>query len=491
VIILLIVLPAIAGATAFLVRRDPARRGLLVGAAIAHAALTASCWWRRAAPLASGWLALDAAGLLFLSLTSLLFLASAVYAVDYLRHEVRGGRTDFVEGSLFSNAPEAVFTACLLFFLATMTLVCASRHFGLLWVAVEATTLASAPLIYFHRHHRSLEATWKYLVICSVGIGLALLGTLCLAVAAAGRGGGAASMVLDDLLARGGSLEPSWLRLAFLLLLVGYGTKMGLAPLHTWLPDAHSESPSLVSALLSGALLNCAFLAILRSQQVLEAGGQGGVGRDLLLTFGLASMGLAGVFVLGQTDYKRMLAYSSVEHMGILALGVGLGGAAARGAMLHAVNHSLTKGVLFLVAGNILHVYQTKGVASVTGLVRTLPISGPLWVAGMLAVTGSPPFGPFLSEFIILVGALQQGRGVVAVLYLVFLATVFVGMGQTVLRMAQGPAPPGGPAPGTGEPWPSVIVPAALAAAVLVLGVYVPPALDTMIREAASLVGGS
>jgi hydrogenase-4 component F len=491
VIVLLIALPALAGAAAFFVRRDTARRAMLVAAALAHAALTASCWWRRPGPLASGWLALDAVGLLFLTLTSVLFLASAAYAIDYLRHEVRGRRTDFVEGALFSNAPEAIFTGCLLFFLATMTLVCASRHLGLLWVAVEATTLASAPLIYFHRHHRSLEATWKYLVICSVGIGLALLGTFCLAVAAARPEAGAASMVLDELVARGPSLQPAWLRLAFLLLLVGYGTKMGLAPLHTWLPDAHSESPSLVSALLSGALLNCAFLAVLRSQQVLDAGAQGSFGRDLLVIFGLVSMGLAGVFVLGPTDYKRMLAYSSVEHMGILALGVGIGGSGVRGAMLHAVNHSLTKGALFLVAGNILHLYRTKGVAGVRGLLRTLPVSGPLWVAGMLAVTGSPPFGPFLSEFTILTGALEQGRGAVAALYLVFLAIVFVGMGQTVLRMSQGPAPPDVPAPAARESWPSVVVPALLAGAVLVLGVYIPPALDSLLREAASIVGGA
>ena len=492
----LIALPALAGVAAFTLKRDAVRRALLIGAAIGHGAMTASCWWRRPEPVASGWLALDAAGLLFLTLTSLLFLASAVYAAHYLRHEERGRRTDFKEGLLFSNAPEAVFTGCLLFFLSTMTLVCASRHLGLLWVAVEGTTLASAPLIYFHRHHRSLEATWKYLVICSVGIGLALLGTLCLAVAGAGSEGGPASMVIDDLIARGGTLQPDWLRLAFLLLLVGYGTKMGLAPLHTWLPDAHSESPSLVSALLSGAVLNCAFLAVLRSQQVLEAGGQGDLGRNLLMTFGLASMGLAGVFVLGQTDYKRMLAYSSVEHMGILALGVGIGGAGARGAMLHAVNHSLTKGVLFLVAGNILHLYRTKEVAGVRGLVRALPISGPLWIAGMLAVTGSPPFGPFLSEFTVLYGALEQGRSVVAALYLVFLAIVFVGMGQTVLRMSQGPLPEGGPAPAAGrpagaaEPWTSAMVPAALALIVLMLGVYVPPALDAIVLEAAGLVGG-
>jgi hydrogenase-4 component F len=491
VILLLLGLPALAGVAAFLLRRDAARRALLVAAAMAHAGLAASCWWVRPAPLPSGWLALDAAGLLFLTLTSVLFLASAIYAVEYLRREVRGRRADFVEGALFSNAPEAAFTGCLLFFLATMTLVCVSRHLGILWVAVEATTLASAPLIYFHRHHRSLEATWKYLVICSVGIGLALLGTLCLAVAAASPEGGAASMVLDDLLARGASLQPDWLRLAFLLLLVGYGTKMGLAPLHTWLPDAHSESPSLVSALLSGALLNCAFLAVMRSQQVLDAGGQGALGRHLLVTFGLASMALAGVFVLGQTDYKRMLAYSSVEHMGILALGVGLGAGAARGAMLHAVNHSLAKGVMFLVAGNILHAYRTKAVAGVRGLVRVLPFSGPLWIAGMLAVTGSPPFGPFLSEFTILSGALAQGRGVVAAIYLACLAVVFVGMGQTVLRMGQGPAPADPPDSGAAESWTSVVVPGALAAIVLALGLYVPPDLDALLREAALLVGGA
>ena len=487
----LIALPALCGIASFLIRGDRPRRALLVGAAIGHAALTFLCWWHRPAPMASGWLALDAVGLLFLTLASVLFLASALYAVHYLDREDRGARADIVEGALFSNAPEAIFTGCLLLFLATMTLVCTSRHLGLLWVAVEATTLASAPLIYFHRHHRSLEATWKYLMICSVGIGLALMGTLCLAVAAARPEGGAASMVLDDLLARGGSLQPAWLRLAFLLLLVGYGTKMGLAPLHTWLPDAHSESPSLVSALLSGALLNCAFLAVLRSQQVLDAGGQGALGRDLLVGFGLVSMGLAGVFVLGQSDYKRMLAYSSVEHVGILALGVGLGGDAARGAMLHAVNHSLAKGALFLVAGNILHAYKTKGVASVRGLARTLPVSGPLWVAGMLAVTGSPPFGPFLSEFTILYGALGQGRFVVAALYLAFLAIVFVGMGQTVLRMAQGRVPQEEAASPAAEPWPSVLVPMALAALVLMLGVYVPPALGGMVREAARLVGGS
>src|SRR5439155_12404295 len=174
---------------------------------------------------------------------------------------------------------------------------------GLLWIAVEATTLASAPLIYFHRHHRSLEATWKYLLICSVGIGLALLGNFFLAVAASGASGAGGSLSIGALREHAAQLHMPWLKGAFLFLLVGYGTKMGLAPLHTWLPDAHSEAPSVVSALLSGALLNCALLGIVRVQQVCAAAGQAAFGQGLLVGFGLLSMAVAAVFILGQADY--------------------------------------------------------------------------------------------------------------------------------------------------------------------------------------------
>ena len=225
---------------------------------------------------------------MFLTLTSLLFLASSFYAVAYLRGERDQPRADFEEGFLFSNAREASFTGCLLLFLAAMTLVTLSQHLGLLWVAVEATTLASAPLIYFHRHHRSLEATWKYLLICSVGIALALLGIFFLAVAASSPGTVRVSLVLNDLLLAAPHLNPLWLKAAFVLMLVGYGTKMGLAPFHTWLPDAHSEAPSVASALLSGALLNCAFLGILRIHQVCVASGLADFSERLLLVLGLA-----------------------------------------------------------------------------------------------------------------------------------------------------------------------------------------------------------
>ncbi len=215
-------------------------------------------------------------------------------------------------------------------------------------VGVETTTLASAPLIYFHRHQRSLEATWKYLMICSVGIALALMGNILLSISMVGSDTRGGTMLLADLLAAAPGMQPFWLKAAFIFLLVGYGTKMGLAPMHNWLPDAHSESPSLVSALLSGALLNCAFLGILRAHQICTAAGIADFSSDLLVFFGLLSMVMAAIFIVGQGDYKRLLAYSSVEHMGILALGVGIGGGAAFGAMFHAVNHSLTKAGLFL-----------------------------------------------------------------------------------------------------------------------------------------------
>ena len=488
-ILALLGVPALGGILAFALHSPGTRRIVIVLAALLHAALTAACWrLGTPAPLWHGALALDPPGLLFLSITSALFLAAACYAVGYLAREGSGRRADLEDGFLFANQPEAVFAGCLLLFLATMTLVALSQHFAVLWIGVEATTLASAPLIYFHRQHRSLEATWKYLMVCSVGIGLALLGTFFLSVAATVPGGRPVSLLLGDLVARAAELDDSWLELAFVLLLVGYGTKMGLAPLHTWLPDAHSESPSVVSALMSGALLNCAFLGILRAFQVCGAAGLGARCGTLLTFFGLLSLGLAAVFLLGQSDYKRLLAYSSVEHMGILSLGVGLGGAATFGALLHAVNHSLTKAMLFLAAGNILAVYRTKSVRDVRGVAVVLPVSGALWIAGLLAITGSPPFGTFLSEFTILRGALAQGRFVVAAVYLVLLGVIFVAMSSAMLRMVQGE-----PGVERGEPrreaplavWP----PAVLGLAVLLLGVYVPPALENLLRAAAGALG--
>jgi len=485
-----ILIPALAGAAAMGLPGRSARRAMLLAGSLGHSGAVAwLCAWGTNSS-GDSWIGLDATGRLFLSVTSGLFLATAVYTVGYLRREAGHETRDGQEGFLFRNEPEAIFLGCLLLFLATMSLVCVSQHLGLLWVAVEATTLASAPLISFHRHHRSLEATWKYLLICSVGIALALLGNFFLAFAGRGH---VPHLSMLHLLSGAPAMDPTWLKAAFLMLLVGYGTKMGLAPMHTWLPDAHSEAPSMVSALLSGALLNCAMLGILRGHTVLAAAGLGRFSGELLVLFGLLSMGVAAVFFLRQSDYKRMLAFSSIEHMGILALGIGLGGLAATGAMLHAVNHSLTKGLLFLAAGNLLGTYRTKNVADVRGALTVLPATGCLWLIGFLAIAGSPPFGMFLSELTILKGALDCGRWAVAAGYLLALGVIFVAMARIILPMAFGLPPTGMPLDaarsGRREPAWSVAPAFALGAVVLVLGLYVPPPFWSFLREAASMMG--
>ena len=480
------------------------RRCLLLLVAAAHLTLTLLTLLavgRGETPAAlGGLLAPDAVGVLFLGLASTLFAAASWYGVGYLRDEaLKGERTGFQDGRPFTNAPERRFTACLCFFLSAMTLVTTTRHLGALWMGIEGTTLASAPLIYFHRHQQSLEATWKYLIICSVGIALALIGNLLLSIGFYRPG-----LVLEDGLDQIGifvnmaravresgfyGVQSPWLQAAFIFLLVGYGTKMGLAPLHNWLPDAHSQAPSLVSGLLSGALLNCALLGILRGHQIMLAAGLGDFSGGLLVFFGLISLFTAAIFIVGQGHYKRLLAYSSVEHMGILALGIGLGGSAVFGAMFHAVGHSLTKCMLFLLAGNILARYHTLSSYDVRGLRWTMPMTGALWTAGFLAIVGSPPFGLFVSEFLILKGIFSQGRWLVAALYLLALAVIFVGMSLPVLRMVQGTRPRDMQ---RAEPESacSVLPPLCLGLLVLCLGLYTPAWLENLLTRAAALIGG-
>ena len=489
----LILVPALCGFFAFFLKSGRAGLFLLTGAAALHFLLVMAAWIM---PLpftaASGWLAVDAASLLFLSIASLLFLSVAIYSIFYLAPSRKAPINDYLEGYQFENRPDAVFVGCLLLFLASMTTVTVSRHLGVLWVAVEATTLASAPLIYHHRHHRSLEAAWKYLLICSVGISLALLGNFFLAMATRSLSGGELNLLLPVLVEHAARLSPEWLKAAFLLMLVGYGTKMGLAPMHSWLPDAHSEAPSPVSALLSGALLNCAFLAILRVYTIMEAAGLGQFARDRLVLFGLISMVWAAMLLISQSDYKRMLAYSSVEHVGVMAVGVGVGGVAGFGAMLHAVNHSLVKAALFMVAGNILAVYQSKITKDTRGLLGVMPVSGVLWLAGILAVTGSPPFGLFASELTILKGALAGGRYWVASAYLAALVLAFAGIIWAAMRMAYGQplvaANP--PIMKVRESFFSVAGPVVLIFCVLALGLWVPPPLRNLLSEAAAALGG-
>ncbi len=485
---LLILVPFAIGALSYFIRSNAVRRTLWLLVALFHlgfSAATVLFGWGINPD--GGWLMLDDLGRIFLPITSLLFTASTIWGISsFASSASHGDRESTHDVMVIQTRPEAVFTGCMLLFLASMTCVIVSRKLGLQWVSMEATTLAGTPLVYYHRDKRSLEAAWKFILLCSVGIAVALLGVFSLALASAGF---VTDLTVKDLVHNAAKLDPRWLKLAFVFILVGYGAKMGLAPLHTWLPDAHSEAPSPVSALLSGALLNCAFLGILRMLQILSGANLLPFGQNLLLIFGLISMGMAGVFILRQPDYKRMLAYSSVEHMGIITLGVGLGGAGAFGSLLHAVNHSFVKAALFLTAGNILAVYGTKIVRDVRGISKLYPLIGVLWLGGFLAVTGSPPFGTFISELTILKSALDQGRFGVAALYLAFLSLVFIAMATVFIRMTLGAKAPAVERKPIGAGlW---APPLAFLSLALVLGLYIPEPLSALLKSAATLIGGA
>lgn len=464
-----IFLPLLMAALAAVLPSNRWRPWLLPVAALAHAGIS---FWVLGRPdlwVSSAWLVLDPPGRLILLLVTTLFLLCSIYAVGYLQHR--------------AERPNRIFCACLLAFLGVMSLVIWSHHLGLMWVAIEAATLATAPLIYFNQTQRSIEATWKYLLVGSIGIALALLGTFFLAYAAL-HGGLETSLTLEDLLRDAPKLSKPWLHAAFILLLVGYGTKMGLAPMHTWKPDAYGEAPGIAGAIFAGGLTSCAFLAVLRIYHICCAAGESAYVSRLLLFMGLFSMAVAGIFLVGQRDIKRMLAYSSVEHMGILVLGLGIGGPALFGTLLHVLTNGLTKGVLFLSAGNIHRAYGSKSIDQVRGAMRRLPLSGTLFLAGFMAITGSPPFGPFISEFAILKGAFAAGQFVIGGLFLFFLLVIFIGMGATVLQVVQGRAP----AEVRDTPYQDRLLTGAplvvLLALVLMLGLYIPEPLREMLTDA-------
>ncbi|MBE6386237.1 MAG: hypothetical protein E7048_11330 [Lentisphaerae bacterium] len=386
-----------------------------------------------------------------LLLTSLLYLAVTVYCAFWLKAEETSDKSKMVLG------------ICLPLFLSTMTLVLFSQNYGIMWVAIEATTLFSAPLILFHRSGRALEAMWKYLLICSVGIGLALLGTLFLAFAA--RNGG---VVLHDLqiaefLKIKNSLDPGWYKAAFVLALAGYGTKMGLAPFHTWLPDAHSEAPGAVSALLSAGLLNCSFVGIIRFATAAPAA-LGNFCSNLLIVLGVISLATAAFFIIHQGDFKRMLAYSSIEHMGIAAIIFALCGMDLT--IAHLCAHSAIKMALFLLAGNLLLACGTRQVGKVSGLFTLMPRNAILFLTGTLLICGVPPSPLFVTELKLLCSAPLWLALTVAVLLFI----VFAGMTKNVLAMTMGKQ---GEAEVDAAPAEKLIwVPAAGLIAALVLAVY-------------------
>jgi hydrogenase-4 component F len=479
---LLIAFPLVMAAAAYAVPSNRVRPWLLPVGALGQLALVGGMLYPELLPFAvsaselNGWLTLDALGRVFLGYLSVLFCLVSFYAPGYL--------------ALRSDRDNRVLCANLFASLAMMTLVTVAHHLGLLWVAMEMTTLVTAPAIYFNHNARSLEATWKYLLIGSVGIALALLGTFFLAYSSL-KAGLESTLLFDQLIEAAPSLSPPWLHAAFVLLFIGYGTKMGLAPMHTWKPDAYGEAPGIVGTLLAAGVTSGAFLAVVRVYQICRAGAEADFAREIMIFMGLLSMATAAVFMVRQRDFKRMLAYSSVEHMGILVLGVGIGGNAIYGALLHLINNGLTKGVLFLSAGNIHRAYHSKLTDDVHGALECVPWSGWLFLAGFLAITGAPPFGPFVSEFTIVSAAVCSGQFIVAAIFLLLLGVVFIGMGSTVLAVVQGKPPEPGEPRDYRESVATVAPVLLFLMLVLLLGLYIPPPLDKLLRDAARFLGAS
>ncbi|MCL4179092.1 MAG: Fe-S-binding domain-containing protein, partial [Verrucomicrobia bacterium] len=329
------------------------------------------------------------------------------------------------------------FVASFLAALGLMSAAHMARHLGVLWIATEAVTLSAVPLLHFNNTPRAFEATWKYLLIGGTGIALSLLGSFCLGYASL-HGGGAGDLTFAALMAQGAGLSRPWVLIAWVLLLVGYGTKMGLAPMHTWKPDAYGEAPGIVGAMLAGGVTTVAFTAVLRVRAVVDAAGAGAVANRTLLAIGLFSVLIAALFLLSARDFKRMLAYSSVEHMGILSLGASLGGVGLWAAFFHVWNNSMTKGALFLSAGNMRRAAGARTTDEVSGMSVITPRSAALFVAGLFAVTACPPFGPFFSELLMVRTGFATGHGWATAFFLFCLLLAFLGLTRVVFAIVYG-----------------------------------------------------
>ncbi len=419
----------------------------------------------------------DPFNVFLVALTAFVGFTTAIFSQPYMRIEREHGRLTAKRLRLYHSMYQL--------FNFTMLLALLTNNLGILWVALEGATLATVLLVSLYRTPESLEAAWKYFILCGVGIAQALFGTILLYFAAEkilGAEGGA--LLWTELNAVKGDLEPTVLSLAFVFLLVGYGTKVGLVPLHNWLPDAHAEGPTPVSAVLSGLLLNVALYAVVRCKVLVEGSVHTSFAKELMMGFGLLSVVVAAFLLSRQKDIKRMFAYSSIEHMGIITFAFGMGGAIANfAALLHMTVHSLTKSAIFFAVGHAVQKTGTQLMDNIRGLITTSPLIGWGLVLGSLAILGMPPFGVFASEFLILTTAMRDQPWATPFLLLalgVAFAAVFSKVQPMVFGETTAKRLPARPA----------MVPVFVhLALVLMLGLWIPPVLADWYRQAARLIG--
>ncbi|OHV05176.1 proton-conducting transporter membrane subunit [Mycobacterium talmoniae] len=432
----------------------------------------------------------DALSVIFLLGTCFLYAAVGIYAIGYLADEAAAVRSESAEQqALFARHSTRFYLGLNAF---AWSMICAPLVNGLalLWIAVEITTVVSALLVALDNTEGATEAAWKYVLIASSGLGIALLGTIFMYYAGAQVLGQSYDLAFDPLIAAAGQSPHTPVRLAFVLAVVGFGTKVGLFPVHTWLPDAHAEAPTPVSALLSGSLLAVSFYAILRYYQISVAALGPRFPQTVLLVFGVLSLLLAALYLLEQRDIKRLLAYSSVEHMGILAIGVSFGAPVAlSGVLLHVLAHAAAKGNAFMGAGVIVRKFGTKELDRMAAGIRLLPWSGPLFLIAVLALSAMPPFALFRSEFQIVAGGFAHARNAptAALVCLVTLAFLGLTLATTRILLRPEPAAPAAVAPTRGEPSRWMVAPVVAGVVVLlVLGLAPPSDLVDLLNHAAA-----
>jgi len=373
----------------------------------------------------------DAFNVYLAVLTAFVSMTTAVFSRKYMSHERVKGRV--------GHRSMRFYHAMFQLFIFAMLLALLTNNVGVLWISMELATLSTVLLVSLYRTPSAIEAAWKYFILCGVGIALALFGTVLLYFASEKVfGEGSQGLLWTNLIQASGRLEPTVLSLAFIFLMVGYGTKVGLVPLHNWLPDAHSEGPTPISAVLSGLLLNVALYALVRCKVIVDGATHSNKTGQIMMVFGLLSIIVASVSMLRQKDIKRMFAYSSIEHMGIATFAFGLGGAVATfGALLHMLVHSVTKSAIFFAAGTASQMNSTQEMAGIRGLVRGNPLAGWGLMLGTIAIAGVPPFGVFTSEFLILT-AVMKDAPYLAPVFLLGLAIAFAALFRKVVPMVFG-----------------------------------------------------